>query len=151
MMRLTGWSGVFCTGTDMTGACSRNGSYGTKKDGQSPAHHVPPCKIARGAGQGKKLRRGLIPTGLSRFKIVENLYLTGQQGSENDKTTQRGIFFYKCCGLRANCVRIICNKIDGKSGIDRVVYVVKLHLFCLIHPVLSYASETGLEFLHTDD
>ena len=33
-----------------------------KKDGQNPAHHVPPCKIARGAGTGKKSRRGLIPT-----------------------------------------------------------------------------------------
>ena len=34
-----------------------------KKRRQSPAHHVPPCKIARGAGTGKKPRRGLIPTG----------------------------------------------------------------------------------------
>ena len=71
MMRLTGWSGVFCTGTVMTGACSQNGSYGTKKDGQSPAHHVPPCKIARGAGTGKKSRRGLIPTGKTQFHFKQ--------------------------------------------------------------------------------
>lgn len=65
-MRLTVRSGV-----SVPGLTVRELAHGMEvteqKEGRSPAHHVLLCKIARGAGQGKK-PLGLIPTGLSRLK-----------------------------------------------------------------------------------
>ena len=60
-----------------------------KKDGQSPAHHVPPCKIARGAGQGKKLRRGLIPTGSHRnmMRLTDGQAFLCRDGQDGGSVT----------------------------------------------------------------
>ena len=70
-MRLTVRSGV-----SVPGLTVRELAHGMEvteqKEGRSPAHHVLLCKIARGAGQGKK-PLGLIPTGLYAILVIDYL------------------------------------------------------------------------------
>ena len=70
-MRLTFGQAFFRTGPDRTGACSGTGRYGTKMTGEAWHIMLRLCKIARGAGAGKKPPRGLIPT----TPQVKHMYL----------------------------------------------------------------------------